>query len=56
MQYAITDIWKKLRILLDYLTTHKNVKLRYFAGNMQSHGEFDAANLILPGTRNRIAG
>ena len=43
-------------MLLDYLATHPNAKLRYYAGNIQLYVESDAAYLVLPGAKSRIAG
>ena len=41
---------------MDYLSTFPYAKLRYYAGDMQLHVESDAAYLVLPGARSRIAG
>ena len=38
-------------MLLDYLATYPNAKLRSYAGNMQLHIESDAAYLVLPGAK-----
>ena len=38
-----TETHKKTTMLLDYLATYPNAKLRYYAGNMQLHVESDAA-------------
>ena len=46
----------ELNMLMDYLCTYTNAKLRYYAGTMQLHVESDAAYLILPGAKSRIAG
>ena len=43
-------------MLLDYLHTHPNSTLRYHASNMILHVDTDAAYLITPGAKSRIAG
>ena len=47
---------KQLEMLMDYLHTYKSAVLRYHAGDMQLAVETDAAYLILPGAKSRIAG
>ena len=42
--------------LLDFLHTHPNAKLRFFAGTMQLAAESDAAYLVQPGAKSRYAG
>ena len=51
-----TDTVKKTSMLMDYLHTFSNAKLRFYAGDMQLHIESDAAYLVLPGARSRAAG
>ena len=41
---------------MDFLHTHPNAKLRFFAGNMQLAVDSDAAYLVLPGAKSRYAG
>ena len=56
-QAAPTDnTVKKTSMLMDYLHTFPNAKLRFYAGNMQLHIESDAAYLVIPGARSRAAG
>ena len=43
-------------MLMDYLHTYPNGKIRYFAGSMQLMIDSDAAYLVLPGAKSRIAG
>ena len=43
-------------MVLDYLATYPKAKIRYYAGTMKLHIESDAAYLVLPGARSRIAG
>ena len=43
-------------MLLDSLSTYPNDKIRCYAGNMNLHIESDAAYLVVPGARSRIAG
>ena len=47
---------KKAEQLLDYLYTHKSATLRYNASDMQLHIDSDAAYLVAPGAKSRIAG
>ena len=46
----------KTDMLLDYLATNPNAKLRFFAGNMILRADSDAAYLILPGAKSCYAG
>ena len=46
----------KITMLLDYLATYSNAKIRYHASDMVLHIDSDVANLVLPNARNRIAG
>ena len=50
------NTFKQATMLLDYLVTYPNAKLRFYDGNMQLHTESDAAYLVLPGTKSRVAG
>ena len=50
------NTFKQSTMLLDYLATYLNVKLCFYAGNMQLHIESDAAYLVLPGAKSRVAG
>jgi hypothetical protein len=47
---------KKCRRLLDYCATYPNAILRFHASDMILHVDTDAAYLVLPGARSRIAG
>ena len=47
---------KQIQHLMDYANTYKNVHLRYHASDMQLHVDTDAAFLVLPKARSRIAG
>ena len=47
---------KKSNKLLDYLHTHLNAKIRYFASSMQIYIDSDAAYLVAPKAKNRVAG
>ena len=40
------DTLKYSKILLDYLATYPNAKLRFYTGNMKLHIESDAAYLV----------
>ena len=46
----------ELKMLMDYLSTYPNAVLRFYAGDMQLKVESDAAYLVLPGAKSRIAG
>ena len=54
--HPTVDTMKRTKMLMDYLSTFPSAKLRYYAGDMQLHVESDAAYLVLPGARSRIAG
>ena len=41
---------------MDYLNTYPNAKLRYYAGTMTLQVDSDAAYLVLPNARSRVAG
>ena len=43
-------------MLMDYLATCPNTKLRYYAGDMKFQVESDAAYLVLPNAKSRVAG
>ena len=47
---------KKVIQLLDYLHTHPNAKLRYKKSDMVLHVDSDAAYLVAPGSKSRVAG
>ena len=46
----------KIQQLLDYANTYKHVYLCFYASDMQLHVDTDAAFLVLPKARSRIAG
>jgi hypothetical protein len=43
-------------MLLDYLYTHPNAKIRFYASDMRLHIDTDAAYLVAPGAKSRFAG
>ena len=43
-------------MLLDYAATYPNAKIRYHASDMVLHADSDAAYLVLPNAKSRIAG
>ena len=47
---------RKVRQLLDYVASHSNAVLRYHASAMVLHIDSDAAYLVLPQAKSRIAG
>ena len=47
---------KKTTMLLDYLATNPSAKIRYYASDMLLHVESDAAYLVAPNAKSRIAG
>ena len=47
---------KKVNMLLDYLESYPNAKIRFFALDMILHADSDAAYLVLPGAKSRLAG
>jgi len=53
---ATSVVLAKCRRLLDYATTYQNAILRYHASDMVLHIDSDAAYLVMPGTKSRIAG
>ena len=46
----------KTKMLMDYLATHPTAKIRYYASGMQLYIESDAAYLVCPGAKSRVAG
>jgi hypothetical protein len=56
-QSAPTESTKiKADMLLDYACTYPNAKIRYYASDMVLHVDSDAAYLVLPNAKSRIAG
>ena len=47
---------EKIKMLLDYLSTYPEAKIRYTASDMILHLDSDAAYLVAPKARSRIAG
>ena len=47
---------KAVKMLLDYAATYPDVKVRFHASDMILHAELDAAYLVLPEAKSRIAG
>ena len=47
---------KKIQMLLDYLNTHKHAKIRFYRFDMQLHVDSNAAYLVAPKAKSRIAG
>ena len=54
--HPTTQVKEKLQTLMDYANTYPNIYFRYYASNMQLHVDTDAAYLVLPKARSRIAG
>ena len=50
------SVLPKLQQLMDYANTYRHVFLRYYASDMQLNVDTDAAFLVLPKARSRIAG
>ena len=50
------NVQKKVQQLLDYANTYPDVFIRFYASDMQLHFDTDAAFLVLPNARSRIAG
>ena len=46
----------KIKMLLDYLSTYPNAKIRYTASDMILYVDSDAAFLVAPKARSRVAG
>lgn len=47
---------RKVGRLLDYVTTYPRAQLRFYATDMLLHIDSDAAYLVLPKARSRVAG
>eukprot|EP00957_Ditylum_brightwellii_P202012 15328186-Ditylum_brightwellii.AAC.1 len=47
---------KQSTMFIDYLAAYPKAVLRFFAGNMQLHVDFDTVYLVLNGAKSRIAG
>ena len=47
---------RKANMLMDYLNTYPNAKLRFYAGTMTLKVDSDAAYLVLPNAKSRVAG
>jgi hypothetical protein len=47
---------EKCRMVLDFCACHPDGKIRYYASDMILHSDTDAAYLVLPGAKSRIAG
>ena len=45
----------KAQMLMDYLHTYPNTKLQFYAGDMKLQVETDAAYLVLPNAKSRVA-
>ena len=57
IQSAPTENTKKeLNMIMDFLSTYPSAKLKFQGGNVQLEIESDAAYLVTPGSRSRIAG
>ena len=65
--YLLNTIWseqakptkqteQKCQRLLDYATTYPDASIRYHASDMVLHVDSDAAYLVMPKARSRIAG
>jgi len=50
------NTYNKRKMLLDYCATHPNEKIRFRASQMILHVDTDAAYLVVPKARSRIAG
>ena len=46
----------KATMLLDYLKTYPQAKVRFYSSDMVLHADSDAAYLVLPGAKSRVAG
>jgi hypothetical protein len=51
-----TSTNKAANLLLDFAATYPNAKVRYHASDMILHVDTDAAYLVLPGAKSRVAG
>lgn len=47
---------EKIEMLLDYLATYPDAKIRFHASNMMFHTDSDAVYLVVPKERSRVAG
>eukprot|EP00957_Ditylum_brightwellii_P091745 6985315-Ditylum_brightwellii.AAC.2 len=47
---------KGMNWLMDYFHIYPNVRLRFFASNMQLHVDSNAVYLVMPGTKSHFAG
>ena len=47
---------QKIQMLLDYLHTYPNAKVRFYASDMKLQIDSDAAYLVAPKAKSRIAG
>ena len=47
---------EKIKMLLNYLHTYPNATIRYYASDMELHIDSDAAYLVAPDAKSRIAG
>ena len=47
---------KKIQMLLDYLHTYSDTKIRFYRSNMKIYVDSDAAYLVAPKAKSRIAG
>ena len=47
---------KEMHMLMDYCATYPNAKIRYYASEMILHVESDAAYLVAPNAKSRVAG
>ena len=54
--HPTVKVKEKIQQLMDYANTYPNVFLRYYASDMQLHIDTDAAYLVLPKAKSRIAG
>ena len=53
---ATKDTLQRCNMLLDYVATYQNVKIRFHACDMQLNVDSDAAYLVQPQARSRYAG
>ena len=49
-------VMKKVKQLLDFVSTYPDATLRYYASNMILHVDSDAAYLVLPHAKSRVGG
>ena len=50
------NMWEKILTLLNYAHTHQNATIRYHTCDMCLHVDSDAAYLVIPKARSRLAG